>query len=113
MTDRLVAREGLGIHTILLLGILESRDDKGKAPLHKPFHKHASLHVIRSQSKQMNLQVVFYERPEIGTGNKINIQHHHKTCSGVQPSQVSPSVELPRPFRYLEWGENEMDVDIG
>ena len=111
--DRFVTREGLGICTTLLVGILESRDDKGKIPSHKPFHKYTSVHVFHSQPKPVSLELAFNERPEISTGNEIDIQHHHKFRSRVQPSQISPSVELPRPFRHLEWRENQMDVDVG
>lgn len=112
-TDRLVTREGFRIHAILLPGILESRDDKGKVPLYKPFHELASVRVIHSQSKEVILQVALDERPKIGTRNKIDIQHHHKVRACVQASQISPSVELPRSFRRLERGENKMDVDVG
>lgn len=104
-------REGIGIYTIPLVGIFESGDDKGKVPLYKTFHKLASF--VHSQSKQVGPQVVLNEGPKIGTGKKIDIQHHHKIRSRIQPSQVSPSVELPRSFRHLERGENEMDVDKG
>ena len=81
VADRLVTREGLGIRTIFLIGILESRDDKGKVPPHKSFHKCASFHVV--QSEQVSLEVVSDERPKIGTGKEIDIQHHHKARSRV------------------------------
>jgi hypothetical protein len=86
---------------------------KGKVPPYKPFHKPANFRVVHPQSKEVILQVVFDERPEIGARNEIDVQHHHEVRSRVQPSQVSPSVELPRPFRHSERGENEMDVDVG
>ena len=113
VADRLVTREGVRIRTILLPGILESGNHKGEVPLYKPFHEPASAWVVRSQPKQVILQAVFDERPKVGTGKKIDVQHHNKVRSGVQPGQVSPCVELPRSFRHLEWRENEMDVDIG
>ena len=112
LADRLVTGEGFGIRAIFLPGILESGNDKSEVPLHEPFHKRASFHVS-SQPMQVSLQVVFNERSKIGAGNEIDIQHHHKLGSSIQPSQVSPSVELSRSFRHLEWGENEMDVDVG
>jgi len=111
VADCFVTREGVRIRTIFLFDIFESRDDESKVPLCKTFHKLASF--VYSKPKQVVPQVVFNEGPKIGTRNKIDIQHHHIVRSSVQPSQVSPSVELPRPFRRLKWGENEMDVDVG
>ena len=113
VADRLVMRECFRIQTVLLSGILESRYYEGEVPPYKLFHEFAGACIIRFRCTQMILQVVFYEGSKIGTGDEVHIQHRHEVGSRVQSSQVSPSVELPRSFRHLEWGENEVDVDVG
>lgn len=113
VADRLVMWEGFRIQTILLSGILESWYHKGEVPSYKAFHEFSGACIIRFRSTQVILQVVFYEGSKVGTGNEVHVQHHYKVGSRIQPSQISPSIELPRPLRQLEWGENEVDVDIG